>query len=79
MLAGIVAAGLLIVVLLYRMRRFLGALTLSAASGLAAMGLVNLTAALTGVFLPFNLFSLAVSLALGVPGVISLLLLRMFW
>ena len=51
----------------------------SAAGGLAALGAVNLTGLLTGVALPLNLFSLLVCCLLGAPGVITMLLLRLFW
>lgn len=71
--------GLLCILLIYRLRRFLGAAAISAAGGLAAMGVINLTGFLTGISLQFNLFSLLVSVALGAPGVISLLLMQMFW
>lgn len=76
---AVVVFGFLGLLLLYRMRRFLGASILSAVGGLATMGIVNLTGIVTGITLQFNLFSLLVSLVLGAPGVISLLLLQMFW
>ncbi|MEG2074288.1 MAG: pro-sigmaK processing inhibitor BofA family protein [Angelakisella sp.] len=70
---------LLGVLLLYKMRSFLGAAAMSAAGGLAAMGIINLTGLLTGISLPITLFSVLTSVVLGAPGVISLLLMQMFW
>ncbi|MEG0754283.1 MAG: pro-sigmaK processing inhibitor BofA family protein [Angelakisella sp.] len=74
-----VVAGFLGILVIYRMRRLLGAAAISAVGGIAAIGLINVTGFLTGITLPFNLFSLLVSVALGAPGVISLLLMQMFW
>ena len=45
--------------------------------GVAALGLVNLTAAFTGVSLPFNWFTAFTSVVLGAPGVVGLLVLGM--
>lgn len=71
--------GFLGILLLYRMRKMLGAFIVSSVGGIATIGLVNLTGLLTGITLQFNLFSLLVAAVLGVPGVISLLLMQMFW
>lgn len=79
MLTAGVAVGLLALMLLLRLRRFLGVAAASAVGGLATIGLINVTGLATGILLPFNLFSLLVSLVLGAPGVISLLLMQMFW
>ena len=43
------------------------------------MTAVNLTGLITGVVLPLNVFSLLVCCLLGAPGVISLLVLQLFW
>lgn len=47
--------------------------------GVAALGVVNYLAGYTGVSLAVNGLSLFVSAVLGLPGVISLFLLRMMW
>ena len=79
MMAGTVVGGIILALALFRVRKILGAAALSAAGGLAALGAVNLTGRLTGVALPLNLFSLLVCCLLGAPGVITMLLLRLFW
>lgn len=60
-------------------RRALRGLLASAATGFAALGIVNLSAALTGVALPFNLFTALCCTVLGAPGVISLMIMKLFW
>lgn len=77
--AALVVAGFLVLMLLIRGRRAIRGAVVSAGGGLAALGLVNLTGLLTGVMLPFNVFSTLVCLLLGVPGVVSLLFLQLFW
>lgn len=52
---------------------------MSAAMGFAALGAVNLTGLATGVALPLNLFTTLVTLMLGMPGVVSMLVLQLFW
>ena len=47
--------------------------------GFAALGAVNLTGLATGVALPLNLFTVLVTLMLGMPGVVSMLVLQLFW
>ena len=49
------------------------------AMGCAALGAMNLTGLVTGVVLPLNLFTLFVTTVLGAPGVVSLLVLQLFW
>ena len=51
---------------------------LSAALGLCALALVNLCGEYTGVLLPLNRLSIGAAGALGIPGVITLLLLGAF-
>lgn len=43
------------------------------------MAAVNLTGLMTGVVLPVNLFTALVTLVLGAPGVVGLLVLQLFW
>lgn len=77
--AALVVAAFLMLMLLIRGRRALRGVAVTATGGLAALAAVNLTGLLTGVLLPFNVFSTLVCLLLGVPGVVSLLLLQLFW
>ena len=71
--------GFLLLVLLIRMRRAVGTAVASAAMGFAALGAVNLTGLATGVALPLNLFTVLVTLMLGMPGVVSMLVLQLLW
>lgn len=78
-MTALLAAGFLLLVLLIRARRAVGAAAASAAMGAAAMGAVNLTGLVTGVVLPVNLFTALVTLVLGAPGVVAMLVLQLFW
>lgn len=51
---------------------------LSMCSGIAVLTAINLSSALTGVYIPVSLLSLLTSLAGGVPGVTLLLFLNLF-
>lgn len=51
----------------------------SAAAGFAALAAVNLSASVTGVGLAVSVWTIAVSGLLGLPGVISMLILKIFW
>lgn len=51
-------------------------LLFSCGSGLAALFIIHFTAQYSGVALPLNWYTLGGSAALGVPGVITLLLLQ---
>lgn len=66
-------------VVLIRVRKAIGTAAASAAMGAAAMGAVNLTGLVTGVVLPVNLFTVLVTLVLGAPGVVAMLVLQLFW
>lgn len=79
MVSGLLVGGLILLVILIRARKAVGAVALSALGGAAAMTAVNLTGLITGVVLPLNVFSLLVCCLLGAPGVISLLVLQLFW
>lgn len=78
-MTGLLIAGFLLLVLLIRVRKAIGTAAASAAMGAAAMGVVNLTGLVTGVVLPVNLFTALVTLVLGAPGVVAMLVLRLFW
>lgn len=79
MTTGAMVLILLGLLLLIRFRKVLKGWFLSAAGGVAAMGLLNLTAGITGILLPFNLFTLLVSVVLGLPGTVGMLFLNLFW
>lgn len=76
---GIILSVILVLALLVRFRRALGAWLGSAAGGLAALGILHLTAGATGILLPFNLFSVLVCTVLGLPGAVGLLASNLFW
>lgn len=78
-MTGLLIAGFLLLALLIRVRKAIGTAAASAAMGAAAMGAVNLTGLVTGVVLPVNLFTALVTLVLGAPGVVAMLVLRLFW
>ncbi len=52
---------------------------LSFACGFAALMAVELTSGLTGVYLPFSLLTVAVSVIGGIPGLTALLALNLFF
>ncbi|MCI8653140.1 MAG: transcriptional regulator [Angelakisella sp.] len=78
-MTGLLTAGFLALALMIRMRRAIGTAAASAVMGFTAMGAVNLTGLVTGVTLPWNLFTLLVCTVLGAPGVVSMLVLQLFW
>ncbi len=79
LMAVLVVTGFILLIILIRARRAVGTAAVSASGGLAALAVVNLTGLITGVTLPLNLFSVLVCLILGAPGIISLLVLQLFW
>ncbi len=76
---GMLAIGAILAVLVcVRFAKgILKSLGFSLATGWGSMALVNLAAAVTGVGLPVNLCSLAVSGVLGLPGVVLLFLMNL--
>ena len=60
-----------------RHRRPLAAGLVSAVSGVAALGAVNMLAPVTGVGLALNWFTSFMAVVLGAPGVVCLLMLRL--
>ena len=52
---------------------------LSMLSGLGALIILNISSVFTGVYLPFSLMSVMVSLIGGIPGVTALLTLNLFF
>ncbi len=78
-LAILGVAAVLALIFMLRLGRFWLGWLFSAVSGLLALGLVNLTAAQTGVGLPVSLLSLGVAGVGGIPGVVVMLALRLLW
>lgn len=78
-LVGLIVIAIMVFIVLWKNRKLLGAMVTSAVGGVAAIILVNLTGVATGITIVLNVFSVCVALILGVPGVIALLLMQMFW
>ena len=70
---------LILLVMCYKSGRMLKTLLLSAVSGLAAMTAVNLLSHFTGVNIAVNLYTTLSSAVFGIPGVLGLLTIRMFF
>ena len=79
MIIGGCVYALCALVFLFRTKKPLRNLLLSAAIGLAALLLVHFTGPLTGVGLPLNPWSALCSAAAGIPGVLLLLAMRIVW
>lgn len=58
---------------------FLGTLLLSAVSGVVTMAVINLSSKFTGVVLPVNMYTVGGSALFGIPGVLGLLVIRLFF
>ena len=67
-----------LLVAITRQGRFWLTLTLTALSGLGSLLIVNLLSSVTGVGLTPTLFTLLTSGVFGLPGVVGMLLLKMF-
>ena len=52
---------------------------ISAISGPLAMFILNFSSQFTGVGLPTSLFSMAASIIMGIPGIIAMLILNLFF
>ncbi|HEX3027262.1 MAG TPA: pro-sigmaK processing inhibitor BofA family protein [Clostridia bacterium] len=64
---------------LLRSKRLVKGIALSSLGGLAALGAVDLSGMLTGVTLAFNLWTFLTAAVLGLPGVVSMLLVKLMW
>ncbi|CDZ23834.1 putative membrane protein [[Clostridium] cellulosi] len=51
----------------------------SSATGLMTLAVIDLTYAFTGIYIAVSVWTLAVAALLGLPGVISLLFLKIIW
>ncbi len=59
--------------------RFFKTLFLSVLTGIAVLTVVNLTSRFTGVCIPVNAWTCGSSALFGIPGVLGILLIRMFF
>lgn len=76
-LLGLGVFGVLLVLL--RHRALLKGTLFMATTGLGALAAVNLSGAYTGISIALNPGSVAVAGLLGLPGVVSMLALRLLW
>ena len=79
MIVAAVVYHIVLLVTFYRSGKFLKSLIISALSGLAFFGIVNLLSGTTGVALPLNGWTLGISASFGLPGVIAMLLVKLFF
>ena len=70
---------LLILVFSAKTGKMLKTLLLSVASGLAVMAVINILSRFTGVDISVNAWTIGSSAVFGIPGVLGLLVLRMFF
>lgn len=78
----VIGASLLLFVILHRLsnnKRPLRRAFLTMLSGALALAAVDVAGLFTGVYLPLSLFTIAVSLAGGIPGVTALLTLNLIF
>ena len=75
--AAAFACGLIIVIL--RNPRIFKKLIGGMAAGFAALAAVNLTASFTGIGLAVSFWTIGVAAVLGIPGVVSMIVLKIFW
>ncbi|MEM1485396.1 pro-sigmaK processing inhibitor BofA family protein [Oscillospiraceae bacterium PP1C4] len=71
--------GIIILIVLLRSGHFLRCLLFSAITGNAALFSVGYLGAFTGVVLSINLFTVAVASILGIPGVLTMLILKLLF
>jgi hypothetical protein len=75
--AAAIACG--IIIMLIRSPGAFKRLIACAATGFAALAVVDLASTLTGVFVALSGWSIAVAGLLGLPGVVSMLLIKVIW
>jgi len=75
--AAVIACGIIIAIIRSpgAFKRFVAC----AATGFAALAAVDLTSTVTGVFIAVSGWSIAVAGLLGLPGVVSMLLVKFIW
>lgn len=79
MWAAVAAIGLAVAVALFRTGKPVRRLVGSTVQGLCAIGVVNIAGAFTGISVGFNTFTAVCSAALGIPGVVGLLTLKIIF
>ena len=75
----LVIYAVILFVFAYKSGRFFKTLLTSALIGVLTMLIVNISARFTGVSLPVNLYTVLSSSCLGLPGVLGLLTIRLFF
>ncbi len=79
-LIAILAVGIVIICYAFsKEKKFLLKALASAMCGIGTLGAVNLFCSYTGVFIALNYFSALIAVVFSVPGVIMLLVLRMYF
>lgn len=73
------AAGLAILIAALRQKKPLRSLIVSALGGLALLFLISFTGKITGFYLALNPWTVACAAAVGIPGVMMMLLLKFIW
>lgn len=68
-----------LLIMCYKSGKTIKTLLLSALSGIGTMTVVNLLSYFTGVTIAVNLYTVLTSLFLGIPGVLGLLVIRIFF
>ena len=63
----------------FKTGKTLKTLLLSLTSGVLAFAVINILSGFTGVYLPLNAYNLLSSSVFGIPGVLGLLFLRIFF
>lgn len=63
----------------FKTKKTIKTLALSMFSGVIAFFVVNILSRFTGIYLPLNVYNLLSSSVFGIPGVLGLLLLRIFF
>lgn len=72
-------SGVWLLILLLRHRVVVRGLLLSAVSGIFSLGCVSLLSAVIPLGVGFNLYTLLTALIYGLPGVLGMVLLQLFW
>lgn len=74
---GVLFCGIIMAVI--RSPGILKKITASAAAGLATLAVIDLTSAFTGVHIAVSIWTVATAVVLGLPGIVSLLFLKVIW
>jgi pro-sigmaK processing inhibitor BofA len=66
-------------ILLLRSSKTAKGLAINSIAGFAALGVVNLTALITGTYIAVNVWTIIISAVLGLPGVTGMMFLKILW